>query len=67
MLKYIVDGTEPQKFFSWTFVSHKFILWDKFFFLKWGDDTVQAHTSNPFLYKCDPYVLITVQITVYDS
>ena len=37
-------------------------------FLMWGDDAVQAHTSNlaPFSHYCDAYLLITAQITVHE-
>ena len=48
---------------------HKLIYEMNFFFLMWGDDAVQACTSNLaiFSYYFDAYLLITARIAVHDS
>ena len=48
MYKIFVDSAEPQRIFSWKFVSYKLINYETNF-LSWGDDTVQVCISEPVL------------------
>ena len=63
-----MDGTEPRKFLTWKFLSHE-LIYETNFFITWGDDAVQARTSNLALYSyyCDAYLSIIARITVHDS
>ena len=69
MLKIFRGWYWTTKIFNTKILITQIDLWNEFFFIMWGDDAVQAHTSNLalFSYYCDAYLLITARITVHDS